>query len=117
MADDCLDRPGLNLPGPPVDLGVSEPVERKARLPLLFSSAAQGVAIRRCGLAKRPDAQLARLEDLRVSKRDRLSGRAANADPEPTNEVLTEIENRRAGCGAEDVNRLDHLCPAHRRSG
>lgn len=88
---------GVEGAGQAVHLGVAETVEGEAGFPLLPRRvAAQGVAVGGGGVPQRARAQLAAFEDLGVAQGDRASRLAPDAEAQPADEVLAEVEDRPA---------------------
>ena len=75
VADDGLDRAGVELAGPAVDPGVLEPVDRELRLVALLLATGQDVAVGRRRGAQEPRGELAVLEHLGVAHGDRVPRR------------------------------------------
>ena len=103
------DDDGLDVVGPQVrragDLGVAEAVEGEARLQHLLAAPGQRVGVGRLGGAQRADAELAVLEHLGVAERDLVARRAAaDPQPDPADEVLPEVDERRAGRRRADLD-------------
>ncbi len=111
--DDGLDVLGAHLD--PGDLRVAEAVEGEARLEHL-DTAGQDVAVGGLGRAQRADAELTVLEHLGVTDRDLGAGVGiAHGQSHPADQVLAEVDERRAGRGAEDLVRVERLRRPHRR--
>jgi hypothetical protein len=110
---DGRDVGGVDIARPAVDLRVSEAMEGELRLPFLDARSRERVAVRRGGGAQRTRAEFAVLEDLRVAQRDDGTGGPGDADPQPSHEILTEIEHRPARRGRDDLGDAQLLRAAH----
>ena len=66
--------------------------------------------------SQRPGAQLVVLQHLGVANRDRCAGWAPYAELQPADEVLAEVDQRLAGRGGPDLDRLQLLLTADGRA-
>lgn len=106
--DDGLDRLRRDLAWEAGDLGVSEAVEGERRLEDVLAPG-QHEGVGRVGATQRPGAQLAVLEDLRVPDDDLGAGLTLDAQAQPADEVLTEVDERLARRRGPDLDRRDRL--------
>ena len=105
---------GGQVPGPTVDLQVTEPVEGEGRLEDVLAPA-QGEPVGGLGRAQRARAQLVVLEHLRVPEGDHRPGRTLDGEPHPADQVLTEVDQRLPARRGPDPLRRPLVDPAHRR--
>jgi len=89
-----LDRGWIDFPRPSRDFSVAKTVEREARLPLLGAATAQGVVIRGLRIAQRTNTKLTVFQHLGVADGDRGARGTLDGEPQATDQILTEIEDR-----------------------
>lgn len=70
---------------------------------------------RRAGVAERPRPELAVLEDLRVAEADDVAAAAAHGEPQPADEVLSEVHEGAARRRPPDAARREGLMAPDRR--
>ena len=102
---------------PALDRRVPEAVERELRRPLLVALACQHVRVRRLRQPQRARAELAVLEDLGMAERDDSALGTVHPDPQSSDQVLSEVEQRDARRGGGDLLDRDGAGDTYRRSG
>src|SRR6266536_6236701 len=97
MADDRAKIVYFQFPGPVFYFCISEAMEREARFPSLDAIAAQYVRVSCFRGPQGAHAKLAVFEDFGMTQCDLMSRRTLDSQPQPTDEVLTKIENGTPG--------------------